>query len=222
MRRDSTGCELGIALLAYGLYLLVRRVVLRFDGRGRARANAERIAALEQRAGIAIEPAGQRAALCVPGLVHGANAAYPLLNVGLTAAWLVLLHRRHDSGYRRLRRACVAVHVGAQPIFLLVPVAPPRTLPGHVDTLAEIGGLDLEHPLLVRFYNPVAAMPSLHVAFAVLTALALAERTPSRLLRAGVVGYPAAVTAVVLATGNHFVLDAVAGAALGAVAWRLV
>jgi len=221
MRRGSTGREVGLGLLVYGLYLLVRRVVLRADGRRRAHRNAERLAALEESAGLAIEAAVQRRALRLPRLVRWLNVGYPVLNVGLTVGWLLVLHHRGDPGYPRLRRACIAAHVGAQPLFLLAPVAPPRTLPAYVDTLAEVSGLDLEHPLLVRFYNPVAAMPSLHVAFAVLTASALAERTSSVVVARGAFAYPVLVTAVVVATGNHFVLDAVAGAALGAVAWRV-
>lgn len=221
MKRGSTSREVGIALLVYGLYLLVRGLVLRSGGRDRGRRNAERIRSLEERAGVAVEPALQRLALRLPRLVHGLNVGYPVFNVGLTVGWLLVLHRRRDPGYPRLRRACVAAHVCAQPVFLVAPVAPPRTLPGYVDTLAVVSGLDLEHPLLVRFYNPVAAMPSLHAAFAVVTAAALAERAPPRLVAAGASAYPLLVTAVVVATGNHFVLDAAAGAVLGGIAWRL-
>lgn len=220
-RRPTTAREVGIAVLVYGAYLLVGRLALGRDGRDRARRNAERIAALEQRARLAIEPACQRAAIRRPGVVRTLNAAYPVLNVGLTVAWLVALHRRHDPGYLRLRRACVAVQACAQPIFLFAPVAPPRTLPSFVDTLAELSGLDLEHPVLVRFYNPIAALPSLHVAFAVVTALAYAERRRSRRAASCVVVYPVAVGAVVVATGNHFLLDTVTGALLGAAAWRV-
>jgi hypothetical protein len=81
-----------------------------------------------------------------------------------------------------------------------------------------VSGFDLEHPLLVRFYNPVAAMPSLHVAFAVVTGAAIAERTDSRAVKAAAYAYPPLVSLVVAATGNHYVLDAVGGAALGAAA----
>jgi hypothetical protein len=81
-----------------------------------------------------------------------------------------------------------------------------------------VSGFDLEHPLLVRLYNPVAAMPSLHVAFAVVTGTAIAERAEARSAKAAAYLYPALVTAVVAATGNHYVLDAAAGAALGAAA----
>ena len=216
--RFSLRREVTLGLLVYGVYLLVRRVVLRSGGRERARANALRIVELEERLGLAVEPRLQRAVLRFPRLVHGLNVGYGLFNVSLTVGWLVLLYRRRDPEYHRLRRACVLAHLGAQPVFLVFPTEPPRALDGFVDTLSEVSGLDLEHPLLVRFYNPVAAMPSLHVVFATITGAAIAERAESRAARAVAYSYPALVTAVVAATGNHYVLDAAAGAGLGAAA----
>jgi hypothetical protein len=210
--------ELTVGLLVYAAYLLVRRLVLRSGGRDRARRNAERLVALEKDLHLDLEPAVQRGLLRFPRLVHGLNVGYGLFNVGLTMGWLVLLYRRRDPGYHRLRRACLLAHLGAQPVFLLFPTAPPRVLEGFVDTLSEVSGFDLEHPLLVRFYNPDAAMPSLHVAFAVVTAAAIAERADSRSIKAVAYAYPGLVTLVVAGTGNHYVLDAVGGAALGSAA----
>ena len=205
----------------YGLYLVVRRIVLLHDGRERGRRAAEGLAAVETRLRIDCEPAVQRAALRVPRLVAGVNAGYAVFNVGLTVGWLVLQYRRGDPRYRRFRRACVLAHVGAQPLFLLRPVAPPRTLPRYVDTMSEISGFDLEHPVLVRLYNPVAAMPSLHVAFAVVTGAEIASRSGSVLVRSAARAYAPLVATVVAGTGNHYLLDAVAGAALGSAARRL-
>ena len=221
MSRFSARREVTLGLVAYALYLLVARTVLHRDGRARARRNAEQIVAVEERLGIDIEPAVQRALLRYPRLVHGLNVGYGLFNVTLTAGWLVLLYRRRDVRFHRFRRACVLAHVGGQPVFLLYPTAPPRVLEGFVDTLSEVSGLDLEHPLLVRFYNPVAAMPSLHVAFAVVTGAEIAERSDSALVRTAARAYAPIVATVVAGTGNHYVLDAVAGAALGVVARRL-
>jgi hypothetical protein len=221
VRRFSLRRELALGLGVYALYLLVARLVLRRGGRERARRNAERIVALEERLGVHVEPVLQRGVLRFPRLVHGLNAGYAAFNVTLTVGWLVLLYRRRDPAYHRLRRACVLAYLGAQPVFLLFPTAPPRVLDGFVDTLSEVSGLDLEHPFLVRFYNPVAALPSLHVAFAVLTGAAIAERADAPAARAAARGYPALVSLVVAATGNHYVLDCAAGAALGAVARRL-
>ena len=207
--------ELALGLAVYGLYLFVRRLVLQRGGRGRARENAERIVACEKRLRVDVEPAVQRALLRYPRLVHGLNLGYGLFNVTLTVGWLVLLFRRRDPGYHRFRRACLLAHVGAQPAFLLLPTAPPRVLDGFVDTLSEVSGLDLEHPLLLRFYNPVAAMPSLHVAFAVVTGAEIAARSDSLVVKAAARSYAPLVATVVAGTGNHYVLDAVAGAALG-------
>ncbi len=222
MKRVRLAREVALGLGVYGVYLLVRRRALSSGGRERAHRAAERLAAFEDRLGIGQEPALQRRALRLPPrLLHGLNAGYAVFNVGLTVSWLILLYRREDPAFARLRRACVLAHLGAQPVFLLAPVAPPRTLPRYVDTLAEVTGVDLENPLLVRFYNPIAAMPSLHLAYAVVTASAAAERGSSRATRAVAYGYPPLVAAVVVATGNHFVLACAAGAALGAAAWRI-
>lgn len=221
MRRFSLRRELALGLAVYALYLLVARVVLRRDGRARAQRNAERIVALEERIGLHVEPAVQRALLRSPRVVHGLNVGYGLFNVTLTVGWLVLLYRRRDGGYHRFRRTCLLTHLAAQPVFLLLPAAPPRVLEGFVDTLSEVSGLDLEHPLLVRFYNPVAAMPSLHVAFAVVTGSEIADRTDSALVKSVALGYAPLVATVVAGTGNHYVLDAAAGAVLGMAARRL-
>ena len=221
MTRFSLRREITIGLAVYAIYLLVGRIVLRRGGRERARRNAERIVACEERTGLHVEPAVQRALLRYPRLVHGLNVGYGLFNVTLTVGWLVLLYRRRDPGYHGFRRTCVLTHLGAQPAFLLFPTAPPRVLDGFVDTLSEVSGLDIEHPLLLRFYNPVAAMPSLHVAFAVVTGAEIAERSSSRVVKVVAHTYAPLVATVVAGTGNHYVLDAVAGAALGGAARRL-
>jgi hypothetical protein len=212
--------EVVIGAATYGAYLAVRRAVLTETGRRRAAANAERVAEIERRLAIAVEPRVQDVALRSPRLVHAFNAGYAVANVSLSVGWLWLLYRRGDPGYRRERRAAVASYLGALPVFLLLPTAPPRTLDGYVDTIAH-SGIDIEHPLLLRFYNPIAAMPSLHVAFATVTGAGLARRSASPLGAAGWTAYPAVVAAVVVATGNHFVLDCAGGAVLGALARRL-
>jgi hypothetical protein len=221
VKRFSFRRELALGLSVYALYVLVARLVLRRDGRARARRNAERIVALEQRTGLHVEPAVQQALLRFPRLVHGLNVGYGLFNVTLTVGWLVFLFRRRDDGFHSFRRTCLLAYVGAQPVFLLLPTAPPRVLDGFVDTLSEVSGFDLEHPHLVRFYNPVAAMPSLHVAFAVVTGAEIAERADSPVVKALAHSYAPLVATVVAGTGNHYVLDAIAGAALGAAVRRL-
>lgn len=212
--------EAAIGLGTYGAYLAVRRLVLTPAGRRRARRNALRLAELERELSLDVERHVQAMAVATPRLVHALNAGYAVANVMLSVGWLIGLYRRGDAGYARERRAAVAAYLGALPVFLLLPTAPPRTLDGYVDTIAA-SGIDIEHPFLLRFYNPLAAMPSLHVAFAVITAAGLAGRARSPALHRAWATYPAAVTLVVVATGNHFVLDCVGGAALGGVARAL-
>ena len=221
LNRFSLRREVTLGLAVYALYLVVARLVLRRDGRARARRNGERVVALEKRMGVYVEPAVQKALLRYPRLVQGLNVGYGLFNVTLTVGWLVLLYRERDQGYHRFRRTCLLAHLGAQPVFLLLPTAPPRVLDGFVDTMSEVSGVDLENPRLVRFYNPVAAMPSLHVAFAVVTGAEIAARSDSVLAKSAAHAYAPLVATVVAGTGNHYLLDALAGAGLGVAARRM-
>ena len=134
MRTFSLRREIALGLGVYALYLAVGRLVLRRGGRARAQTNAERIVALEKRLGVDLEPVVQRALLRFPRLVQALNVGYGLFNVTLTVGWLILLYRRRDDGYHRFRRTCLLAHVGAQPVFFLLPTAPPRVLEGFVDT----------------------------------------------------------------------------------------
>lgn len=218
MRARAPGWwDAALGLGAYGAYLGVRRAVMTPAGRERAHRNARRVLALERRLRIDVEPAAQRAALRMPSALSALHAGYALANVSFSVGWLI--SRRGHPSYRRERRAALAAFLGALPVFLALPTAPPRTQEGFVDTMA-MSGIDIEHPLLVRFYNPLAAMPSHHVAFAVVTAGGMSAGRPAR-RRALAAAYPVAVSLVVVATGNHYVLDVAAGAALGAAARRL-
>ena len=213
-RPPSARAEAALGIGAYAAYLAVRRAVLASGGRRRAHRNAGRVIAAEKRLGMDVEASVQRAALRVPAIVHALHAGYVGANILLSVGWLAHLRRSGDPGYRRERRALLAAFLGALPVFLAFPVAPPRTQGGFVHTFAS-RGIDIEHRFLVRFYNPVAAMPSHHLAFAVLTGRGLADRARSQGGRAAWRAYPALVGLVVLATGNHYVLDVAAGAALG-------
>jgi hypothetical protein len=211
--------ELALGLGAYGAYLAVRRAVTGPPGRARAHANAQALIRLERRLGVDLEGRVQRSVVGAPRLVLGLNAGYAVLNVALSVGWLALLHVRRDPAFARERRAALAVFLGSLPVFLAFPTAPPRTQDGYVDTLGS-AGIDIEHPLLVHFYNPVAALPSQHAAFAVVTAGGLAGRSGG-LGRAAWAAYPPVVAFVVVATANHYLLDVAAGAALGLAARRL-
>ncbi len=213
--------EVAIGLGVYAAYLAVRQVKLRRGARAAADRNAGRVVALEERLAIHVEPALQRALLPRRRLVAVLNVAYVTLNVALTVGWLMTLFRRRDPAFHRLRRAAVLTTLGAQPVFVLFPLAPPRTQDGFVDTIESVSGLDLDRGLVAELYDPIAAMPSIHVAFAVVTAAGLRDAGRSPWTRRLAPGYPPAVALVVFATANHYVLDAVAGWALARLALRL-
>ena len=140
-------------------------------------------------------------------LIAVLNVAYAVANVGLTVGWLMRLFFRRHPEFHRLRRAAVLTTLGAQPVFLLFPTAPPRTLDHFVDTIAEVSGFDLDSGLIAKLYDPIAAMPSIHVAYAVVTATGIAETSRSPLARRLAPAYPPLVALTVLATANHYVLD---------------
>jgi hypothetical protein len=221
LRTFSARREVALGLGVYAAYLLVRRLVVNEEGRRLAAANAERIVALERRLGLHVEPDLQVLLLPRRRLVAVLNVAYVTLNVGLTVGWLIRLFRRRDPEFHRLRRAAVLATLGAQPVFLLFPVAPPRTLEHFVDTIADVSGVDLDAGLIAQLYDPIAAMPSIHITYAVITAAGIARTSRSPLARRLAPGYPPLVALVIFATANHYVLDAAGGAALGLGALRL-
>jgi hypothetical protein len=213
--------EVAIGLGVYGAYLLVRRLVVNEAGRARAAANAERIVAVERRLGLHVEPELQALLLPRRRLVAVLNVAYVTLNVGLTVGWLIRLFRGRHPDFHRLRRAAAVATLGAQPVFLFFPVAPPRTLDHFVDTIADVSGVDLDAGVIAKLYDPIAAMPSIHITYAVITAAGIAQTSRSPLARVLAPAYPPLVALVIFATANHYVLDAIGGAALGLGALRL-
>lgn len=216
-RAGAAGHEVIVGLACYGAYLLARRAVWNDHGRARAQSNADRVVDLEEQLGLRIEPAVQRAVLPHRRIVGALNVGYAAGNLALSVGWLISLQRRSSPHFLRERRAAVAAFCGALPVFVAFPCAPPRHRDDARDTLLD-SGVDLGHPALIRLYNPIAAMPSHHVAFAVVSGFGLAAASRTGLARLGWRTYPVAVTGVVIATGNHFTLDTVAGAALGALA----
>lgn len=216
----STRRELGIGIAGYGAYLLARHQVWNDAGRQRAQRNSARVIDAERQAGVFVEQRVQAAAGRWPRFAHVLNVGYAAANVTLSIGWLYVLYRRGDIAYARERRAVVAAWAAAIPVFAAFPVAPPRKVEGFIDTLLE-HGIDIERPALVRWYNPIAAMPSYHVAFSMVTGIGLAGRARSTFGRLAWTSYPGAVGAIVVATGNHYVADVAAGAALGALARRI-
>jgi hypothetical protein len=219
--RFSGKREVAIGLGVYALYLLASRRKRGEAGRRQATRNAERVVALERRLGLHVEPRLQALLLPHRRTLAVLNVAYVVSNAALTAGWLMRLYARRHPEFHRFRRAAVVTTLACQPIFYFFPCAPPRSLDHFVDTIADVSGFDLDSGPVAQLYDPLAAMPSIHVAYAVVTAAGVGAASKSPVLRAAAPAYPALVAAVVFVTANHYVLDAVAGAAVAGVALRL-
>ena len=119
--------------------------------------------------------------------------------------------RRADI-YGPLRNSLVLANVIAFAGFWFYPVAPPRMLPGFVDVVASTHAIGSWHTgALASAANQLAAMPSLHIAWAVWCTVVLWRISTRPRVRALAVIYPCVTAFAVLATGNHYVLDIVGG-----------
>jgi hypothetical protein len=171
-------------------------------------AHARGIWHLEQALHFPSELSVQRLALPHPLFVQACNAYYALAHAPALIVFLLWLFFRHRPRYARWRN-CLALSTAACFLVQMVPVAPPRLLGelGFVDT-----GLRYGQSVYGSVGGGVApqlsAMPSVHVGWAVLIALAAVEISTSR-WRWLVIAHPVATTIVVVATANHWWLDGV-------------
>ncbi|HEY2181868.1 MAG TPA: phosphatase PAP2 family protein [Solirubrobacteraceae bacterium] len=130
----------------------------------------------------------------------------------VTLSLLGYLWWRRADIYRPLRNSLVLVNVIGFVVFWRFPVAPPRMLDGFTDVVAKTGAFGSWHSgSLAAHANQVAAMPSLHMAWAGWCTVAVWRISSRRSVRALAVVYPCLTAFAVLATGNHFVLDILAG-----------
>jgi hypothetical protein len=155
----------------------------------------------------------QRLFLPHPLLVELFNLYYDSLHFPVLIACMIWLFVRHRDSYRRLRTTLVAL-TGACLLIQLVPVAPPRMLPGtglvdtavqyHQSVYAATAGFEPDE---------LSAMPSVHVGWAVLVAVAVIGTLRSRWRWLALL-YPALTTLAVVVTANHFWLDGIVAAGL--------
>jgi membrane-associated phospholipid phosphatase len=153
-----------------------------------------------------------------------ASDYYFFAHAVITFAALALLWWRAPALYRRLRTPLVVINLIAFVVFWRYPLAPPRSFPalGFVDVIARSGALVSWHSgVLVHDSDQFAAMPSLHVAWAIWSAIAVWGLTRRPALRAIAAIYPLLTSVIVLATGNHYLLDVLAGAATAGLAFAV-
>jgi hypothetical protein len=209
--RHDGWTQVAVVLAGVGGYLGAR--VLITPDWGAAFANARRIMELEDVLHLDREESIQRSFLAIPDLVQALNAFYFLGHFLLTGVFFVWLYRRSRDGFRAFRDGFLAATLFSLLIHWQFPTAPPRLLIGDgvVDTLQALAGIDIGSPQTSAITNPVAAVPSLHAGYAFGVGVGLVRYGLRRSTRALGVAYPLLVVLTIVVTGNHFILDAIAG-----------
>jgi membrane-associated phospholipid phosphatase len=217
--------EAAIMLGAYALYNVVRGV---WGGTlAEGRENAADVISAERALGIYVEPAWQDAFVRHGLAMPFWNVLYVGSQVVVLPLTVFLVYRFRRRAYPLVRALVLIAWTAGVTWYALQPVAPPRLLAGgeFTDTVTEDTFLDLDSGFIEVFYNPVAAMPSLHVGMAPIVAFILVRLTGRWWLQALGWAYPVLILVCVVVTGNHFLLDAAGGLAVvlpaAAIAWLL-
>lgn len=215
--------ELGMLLGLYGLYSLIRNLAP--DQVAEAQHNARVILDAERMIGWDVELPINLWAADLPGLIIPANYYYATLHMTVTAGVLLWIYRRRAAQYARARSVLLVMTLLALVGYWVYPLAPPRLMTGggYIDTVREFGlwGFTPSDDL-VSLSNQYAAMPSMHVGWALWAGAALAWLARRRWVRALGLLYPVATLVVVVVTANHFLLDAVAALVLFILAAAMV
>ena len=204
---------------AYYVYRIVRGLV---DGHPNvAFQHARDIVYLERSLHSFFEVDVQQWAIARPLIIHTADWMYVNSHFIVTTAFLVWLYIARNHNYYFVRNMFLVAMVFALIGYIVFPAAPPRFLPewGFQDTVEDLFGTGASQTASV-LYNPYAAIPSMHVAFALMIAVPAIKLMRHRLTKLLWSVYPLVVTFVVISTGNHFWLDAAFGVLVAAVsAW---
>ncbi len=221
-RSPRLGRRLGIELLMMGGVFAIYRQIrfLTRNDTDAAMDNARRVVDFEKQFHFFSERTVQDLVMHSHTFVAFLNRYYVTVHFPLTVAFLLWVFFRHHSAYGRIRNTFISVTVAALAIHVAFPLAPPRMLPdaGFVDTLQRFGPRIYSTDTSKSVANQFAAMPSLHFgwAFIVAGAYVSIRRTRRSLW---VMLHPAITLLAIVATANHYWLDAaVAGVLVVAVA----
>jgi hypothetical protein len=210
---------------AYQLYRLTRGFVNHPEAAAEAFRNGRDLIGIERALNIFVEPSVQTFTAGQQWLLDASSWMYINAQTSITIgalAWLYLF--RNESFYFVRNMFLVAFGI-ALIGYSLYPTAPPRFFPeyGFFDAVSDFTGVPQDSVAINNLFNPYAAVPSMHVAFALMIGIPLSRLVRWRALKIFWAAYPLLVLFVIVATANHFVADAVLGAAaagLGALAAR--
>lgn len=204
--------ELAIVYALLEVYGYVRKLA---DTRyGTALAHGRDILAIERHLGLDVELSANQWLTRHHDVSQVSVWVYQHMHTNLTMIVLLLCYVAGPDVYRPARNALVSINLVGLLVFFVLPVMPPRLLPGSgfVDTVAGAGfGITHSPPLPADQY---AAMPSLHVAWAVWVAAVIMALLRRYRVRWAATAHPISTAVAVVVTANHYVLDVVAGAAV--------
>jgi hypothetical protein len=183
-------------------------------------SHARDLVSAERSLGLLIEPSVQHWAVHAGWPAEVARWGYANLHFKGSCLMLAILYFGYRGSFGFVRNAVFAAMAISVIGYALFPTAPPRFLPElGLDPSSSVTG---NNPLLSSpsdaLFNPFAAVPSMHVGLSVILAWSLAMLVRPRALRVALFAYPLLMTFVVVASGNHFWLDAVFGLATAALA----
>jgi hypothetical protein len=218
IRAHGGRVEAAAAVALYGMYELVRGIG--GEDWTAARLHTADIVALERSLGIFWERGIQTASASVPGLAGVLGVLYISLHFLATAAFVMWVHRRRPVAFATVRTTLVVSTGLALVGYLTFPAAPPRLSGlGFTDTVTKSARVNLSSDLLGALYNPVAAVPSLHFGYALIVGAGLAMLATRRWVRIAGALYPVSMLYIIVATGNHFVVDAALGGVVIVAGW---
>lgn len=157
-------------------------------------------------------------------LVQIANGLYTFLFYPVLISFGIWAYKCHRQPYSIARNVLIVSAAIGLPCFALYPMAPPRLLPelGFIDTLAKYQMVNYNSSLSVILVNQYAAMPSFHFAWTLLVGIATVYIARTWWLKLAGILLPLLTLVGIIATANHFILDAVAGAIVTGLSYSLV
>jgi hypothetical protein len=210
--------QLAVLAAAYWAWRHARGAV---DGSlGLSFSHARDLVSAERSLGLLFEPNVQHWAVGAGWPADVARWGYANLHFKGSCLMLAILYFGYRGSFGFVRNAVIAAMAISVLGYALFPTAPPRFLPElGLDPSSAVTG---NNPLLSNpgdpLFNPFAAVPSMHVGLSVILAWSLAMLVRARPLRVALFAYPLLMTYVVIASGNHFWLDAVFGLLTAALA----
>jgi hypothetical protein len=212
--------QLGLFVLAELSYEAVRGLA---DGaREQAMVNGQNVISLEKSLHTFFEPNLQSIFIDHRWIIDFANYMYMNSHFVVTTAFLVWLYFFRNQNFYFVRNMFMVAMGIALVGYLVFPTAPPRFMPewGFFDAVSDFTGVHHDSVVVDSLFNPYAAVPSMHVCFALMVGGPLARLSRHRLTRIAWSLYPLLVTFVIVATANHFLADAFLGAlTAGLAAW---